>query len=119
AAVPNAHFTWEVNPRVWLGLSVGAPFGLMTDYEKGRAGRYHSEKFAIESININPSIAFKATETLSVGFGLNWMHLDADYRKAQYAALNLGPGGIHTGDLEARVKAKGDGWGWNAGLMWQ
>ncbi|MGB7483381.1 MAG: porin [Castellaniella sp.] len=119
AAVPNAHFTWEVNPRVWLGLSVGAPFGLMTDYEKGWAGRYHSEKFAIESININPSIAFKATETLSVGFGLNWMHLDADYRKAQYAALNLGPGGIHTGDLEARVKAKGDGWGWNAGLMWQ
>ncbi|MGB6006602.1 OmpP1/FadL family transporter [Castellaniella sp.] len=117
--VPNAHFTWEVNPRWWLGLSVGAPFGLMTDYEKGWAGRYHSEKFSIESVNINPSIAFKATDTLSVGVGLNWMQLDADYRKAQYAVLNLGPGGIHAGDLEARVKAKGDAWGWNAGLLWQ
>ncbi|WP_368639896.1 porin [Castellaniella ginsengisoli] len=117
AAVPNAHFTWEVNPRVWLGLSVGAPFGLMTDYEKGWAGRYHSEKFAIESININPSIAFKATETLSVGVGLNWMQLDADYRKAQPFSHPLLGG--YQGDLEARVKAKGDGWGWNAGLMWQ
>lgn len=115
AAVPNAHFTWEVNPRVWLGLSVGAPFGLMTDYEKGWAGRYHSEKFSIESININPSIAFKATDTLSIGVGLNWMQLDADYRKAQYVP-NLGLG---SGDLKARVKAKGDAWGWNAGLLWQ
>jgi long-chain fatty acid transport protein len=117
AAVPNAHFTWEVNPRVWLGLSVGAPFGLMTDYEKGWAGRYHSEKFSIESININPSIAFKATDTLSLGFGVNYMHLDADYRKAQYAYLAALPG--FSGDLEARVKAKGDAWGWNAGLLWQ
>lgn len=119
AAVPNAYFTWQVNPRIWLGLGVGAPFGLMTDYEEGWAGRYHSEKFSIESINVNPSIAFKATDTLSIGAGLNYMHLDADYRKAQYAALNLGPGGIHAGDLEARVKAKGDAWGWNVGLLWQ
>jgi long-chain fatty acid transport protein len=117
AAVPNAYFTWEVNPRVWLGLGVGAPFGLMTDYEEGWAGRYHSEKFSIESININPSIAFKATDTLSLGFGVNYMHLDADYRKAQYAYLAALPG--FSGDLEARVKAKGDAWGWNAGLLWQ
>nr|WP_323018961.1 porin [Castellaniella sp.] len=117
AALPNAHFTWEVNPRWWLGLSVGAPFGLVTEYDKGWAGRYHSEKFAIESLNINPSVAFKATDTLSIGVGLNWMQLDADYRKAQYAFL--APVAGMSGDLEARVKAKGDGWGWNAGIMWQ
>jgi long-chain fatty acid transport protein len=120
AAVPNAHFTWEVNPRVWLGLSVGAPFGLMTDYEKGWAGRYHSEKFSIESININPSIAFKATDTLSVGLGVNYMHLDADYRKAQFVpGVAMGPFTLPGGDLNAKVKAKGDGWGWNLGLLWQ
>src|SRR5690606_10949773 len=34
AAVPNAYFTWQVNQRIWLGLGVGAPFGLMTDYEE-------------------------------------------------------------------------------------
>ncbi|WP_323030133.1 OmpP1/FadL family transporter [Castellaniella sp.] len=118
AAVPNAHFTWEVNPRVWLGLSVGAPFGLMTDYEKGWAGRYHSEKFSIESINVNPSIAFKATDTLSIGVGVNWMQLDADYRKAQFVP-NQGGGLVPGGDLSAKVKAKGDAWGWNAGILWQ
>ncbi len=117
---PNAYFTWELTPQWWVGLGVGAPFGLMTDYEKGWAGRYHSEKFSIESININPSIAFKATDTLSFGLGLNWMQLDADYRKAQYAAaIHPTLGLLGTGDMEARVKAKGDAWGWNAGILWQ
>lgn len=117
AAVPNGYFTWQVNPRIWLGLGVGAPFGLMTEYDEGWAGRYHSERFSIESINVNPSIAFKASDTLSFGFGVNYMHLSADYRKAQYAYLAPLPG--FSGDLEARVKAKGDGWGWNIGMMWQ
>lgn len=122
--VPNAYFTWEVNPRTWLGLGIGAPFGLMTDYEKGWAGRYHSEKFSIESINVNPSIAFKATDTLSIGAGLNWTQLDADYRKAQYvptvpAGAMGNPVALPGGDLNAKVKAKGDGWGWNLGLLWQ
>ncbi|MDY0310332.1 MAG: outer membrane protein transport protein [Castellaniella sp.] len=119
AAVPNAYFTWQVNPRIWLGLGLSVPFGLMTDYEEGWAGRYHSEKFSIESINVNPSIAFKATDTLSIGAGVSYMHLDADYRKAQYAAIMHPIAGPLTGDLEARVKAKGDGWGWNVGLLWQ
>ncbi|WP_066454671.1 OmpP1/FadL family transporter [Castellaniella caeni] len=119
--VPNAYFTWEVNPKVWLGLGIGAPFGLMTDYEKGWAGRYHSEKFSIESINVNPSIAFKATDTLSFGVGLNWMQLNADYRKAQAVRVPAPmPGaGTYMGDLNAKVKADGDGWGWNAGVLWQ
>lgn len=116
AAVPHAYFTWEVNPSLWLGLGVGAPFGLMTDYEKGWEGRYHSERFSIESININPSIAYKVSDTFSIGAGLNWMQLDADYRKAQFVP-NLGP--LTGGDLQAQVKAKGDAWGWNAGVLWQ
>lgn len=115
APVPHAYFTWEVNPSLWLGLGVGAPFGLMTDYEKGWEGRYHSEKFSIESININPSIAYKVSDTFSIGAGLNWMQLDADYRKAQPSPI----GGPALGDLQAQVKAKGDAWGWNAGLLWQ
>ncbi|MFT0532036.1 OmpP1/FadL family transporter [Castellaniella hirudinis] len=115
--VPNAYFSWQVADRWWLGLGVGAPFGLMTDYEEGWAGRYHSEKFSIESINVNPSVAFKVTDTLSLGAGVNWMQLKADYRKAQFVPGLLGPGS--GGDLNAKVDAKGDGWGWNVGLTWQ
>lgn len=123
--VPNAYFTWQVNQRTWLGLGIGAPFGLMTDYDKGWAGRYHSEKFAIESININPSIAFKASDTLSFGAGINWMYLKADYRRAQFVPnLPTGlpapyPALLTGGDMNTKVDADGDGWGWNLGVLWQ
>jgi long-chain fatty acid transport protein len=122
AAVPNAYFSWEVTPRVWLGLGVGAPFGLMTEYDNGWAGRYHSEKFSIESINVNPSIAFKATDTLSFGAGVNYMHLDADYSKAIFGpAFAQTPAQVPAlmGDLDAKVNASGDAWGWNVGMLWQ
>lgn len=115
AMLPNAYLSWELTPRWFVGLGIGAPFGLTTDYKDGWIGRYHSEEFAIESINVNPSVAYKASDRLSLGIGVNWMRMDADYRLA--TPLQFAPGMI--GDLSTRVKMDGDGWGWNAGLMYQ
>jgi len=116
AAVPNIYLSYQIHPQWWLGLGVGAPFGLTTEYEEGWVGRYHSEKFAIETININPSVAYKVNDQLSLGLGVNWMHIDADYRLATPAGFHplLGPL-----DLDTRVKMKGEAWGWNAGILYQ
>ena len=98
----------------------GAPFGLTTEYDSDWMGRYHSTKFGIESINLNPSIAYKVNERLSLGVGANWMRLDADYRRA-VPALAVLPVSQMVGapDLNARVKMDGDAWGWNAGILFQ
>src|SRR5690606_27553306 len=128
--VPNAYVSWEVTPSWYLGLGIGAPFGLMTEYDEGWVGRYHSKKFSIKSININPSVAYKVNDQLSIGAGVNWMQLDANYRRNSPAAGLIGqlPGGmanplaptlLGSPDLEAQVKMKGDAWGWNLGLMYQ
>lgn len=116
AAVPNIYLSYQLAPQWWVGLGVGAPFGLTTEYEEGWMGRYHSEKFAIETINVNPSVAYKVNDQLSLGLGVNWMHIDADYRLATPAAFHpvLGPL-----DMDTRVKMKGDAWGWNAGILYQ
>lgn len=112
--VPNGYVSWQLNPRWYAGLGVGAPFGLMTEYDDGWMGRYHSEKFEIKSININPSIAYKVSDRLSVGAGVNWLQLDADYQRAAPF-----PGGPALGDIAAQVKMKGDAWGWNLGLLYE
>ncbi|MGB6105417.1 MAG: outer membrane protein transport protein [Pusillimonas sp.] len=128
--VPNAYVSWEVNPNWYVGLGIGAPFGLMTEYDEGWVGRYHSKKFSIKSININPSVAYKVNDQLSVGAGINWMQLDANYRRNSPAAglISQLPGGmtnplapvlLNSPDMEAQVKMKGDAWGWNLGLMYQ
>lgn len=115
--LPNAYLSWQLSPQWHVGLGIGAPFGLMTEYEDAAwAGRYHSKKFDIKSINVNPSIAYKVNEQLSLGLGVNWMHLDAEFSRASPFAM---PGLGYLGDLDATVDMKGDGWGWNAGLIYQ
>lgn len=116
AAVPNAYASWELSPSWYLGLGIGAPFGLMTQYEDDNwTGRYHSKKFDIKTINVNPSVAYKVNDRLSLGAGINWMHLDAEFSRAAPAIM----GGRYMGDLDATVKLKGDGWGWNLGMQYQ
>lgn len=114
APLPNVYISWALNPNWYVGLGIGAPFGLMTEYNDNWAGRYHSKKFSIESININPSIAYKVTDRLSLGAGLNWMRLDAEFSRAAFF-----PAGLLSGDLDATLKMKGDAWGWNVGVLYQ
>ena len=113
AAVPNAYLSWQLNEQWFLGLGIGVPFGLATEYDDGWAGRYHSTKFSIETVNVNPSVAYKVNERFSIGAGINWQHIKADYRRA---APHPFPG---QPELEAKVKMSGDAWGWNVGLMYQ
>lgn len=116
-ALPNAYISWQLAPDWYAGLGIGAPFGLMTEYEDDDwAGRYHSKKFEIRSVNINPSIAWRINDRLSVGAGINWMYLDAKFSRAAPFVL---PGVGFLGDLDATVDVKGDGWGWNAGVIYQ
>lgn len=117
AALPNAYISWELNPSWYVGLGIGVPFGLMTEYDDDWTGRYHSKKFSIESVNINPSIAYKVNDQLSLGAGVNWMRLDAEFSRA---SPFINPqNGAFLGDLDATVKMNGDAWGWNLGLLYQ
>ena len=113
AFVPNAYLSWQMNERWFLGLGISAPFGLATEYDGDWIGRYHSTKFSIETINVNPSVAYKVTDRFSVGAGLNWQHLNADYRRAAPHPMPSQP------DMQAKVKMSGDAWGWNIGLLYQ
>ncbi|MDT8465660.1 outer membrane protein transport protein [Alcaligenes nematophilus] len=116
AAVPNIYLSHQLSPKWWVGLGIGVPFGLTTEYDEGWVGRYHSEKFAIETINVNPSVAYKVNDQLSFGVGVNWLHIDADYRLATPVGYHPALGPL---DMDTRVKMKGDAWGWNAGLLYQ
>jgi len=92
---------------------VGAPFGLKTEYSPDWVGRFHAVKSEIKTVNINPSVAFKVNDVLSLGVGLNFQRIDADLTN-----MVTNPG--LAGSL-ARGRIKGDdtAWGWNIGALWQ
>lgn len=124
AAVPAGYLSWELNPnKLWLGVGVGGPFGLATDWEDGWIGRFHAIESSVEAININPSLAWKVNEQFSLGAGISFQRLKATFSNAvPYTALAglLGIPGVPIGS-EGVAEIEGDSWatGWNLGATWQ
>ena len=107
AFVPNMYFKTEINENLDFGIGVNAPFGLKTEYDKGWLGRFQALKSELKTININPSLAFKVNDQLSVGFGVSAMWAQAELTRA----VNIGPGPV-----ESNVAIKGDDWGFGANI---
>jgi len=106
AAVPNAHFSWQLAPSWYLGFGVSAPFGLSTEYDSNWVGRFQSLKSEIKTINYNPSIAYRVNDKVSLGLGLNYQTIDAEMTSAV-----PGPASF------SRLKGDDAAWGWNAGAL--
>ena len=110
AFVPNAYLVYRLTPDVHLGVGVNAPFGLKTEYDSTWAGRTQAIKSELKTVNLNPSIAWKATESLSLGAGINIQYGEATLSNATGAAL---PPTVGT------VKGDDYGWGFNLGALWK
>ena len=111
AAIPNGYFSWGVTRDVYLGIGLGAPFGLKTEYDDNWVGRYQATLFDIKTYNLNPSIAWRVNDTVSFGFGLNYQRMEATYER--YAAV----ANAVTQNTKVQLDADGDAWGWNAGAL--
>jgi long-chain fatty acid transport protein len=105
-----------VNGRVWLGLGVSAPFGLVTDYQEDWFGRYDSIKSELTTIDIAPTLALRIIEWLSIGVGVDVQRADATLENA--VPNPIAPGGP-TPATDGRFRAQGDDWsvGFNVGLV--
>lgn len=106
ALVPNAYYVFRLTPDVHLGVGMNAPFGLKTEYDSTWAGRTQAIKSELKTINLNPSIAWKASETLSFGAGMSIQYAEATLTNASAVGL-------------VTVKGNDYAWGFNLGALWQ
>ncbi len=113
--VPNLYLSQQINDKLFLGLGVNAPFGLSTKYNDGWAGRYYALKSEVRTININPSIAYKVHDRLSLGGGISAQYIDAELTNAFDFGL-LG-GGSTLADGESKITGDDWGWGYNLGAL--
>ncbi|ADI30833.1 OmpP1/FadL family transporter [Methylotenera versatilis] len=109
---PNFYYKRDLTNTVKFGLGINAPFGLKTEYDATWMGRFQAIKSEVKTININPAIAFKLNDQLSVGAGISAMWAKAELTRA----FNLGGP-----SAETTVKIKGDDWGFgfNIGAIYQ
>jgi len=117
AAVPNAYVSWALNKDLYVGVGMSVPFGLKTDYGNSWVGAAQARSFSVETININPSIAYRVNDAVSVGGGVSYQHLSAKYKRtAAVGSTTPGLGPILAAS-EVTASLASDAWGWNVGAL--
>jgi len=121
ALVPNFYYTRAINDKWTAGIGINAPFGLVTDYDDGWVGRYHALRSDLKTININPSVSYKANDKLSFGAGINVQYIDAQLTNAVDFGTIFAGAGRTPQQEDGEVIVEGDDWsvGYNLGLLWQ
>jgi long-chain fatty acid transport protein len=71
--VPSAYFTTHLSRGLVLGVGVYSPFGLKTQWANPDtySGRFISLVADLKSISLNPTLAYKLADRLSIGAGLD------------------------------------------------
>ena len=126
--LPSLFATSPVSDIVHIGLGIFGPDGQATKYADNWVGRYQLQHVALKTIDIDPAIAIRVTDTLSVGGGLDiqYAHL-ARANAIDFGSLCfgvLGPGtctglGLLPQRADGRLSIDLSTWavGYNLGIL--
>lgn len=137
--IPNLYYVRPINENLHFGLAINGPFGSKTKYEKDWVGRYHGTLTDMKTVNINPSLSWKANDTLSLGAGISAQYINVKLGSSfdsvavcRKKAFGLGSGALinycnsnypnaaqTATDSQALVKGDGLSFGFNLGLLYE
>ncbi len=121
--VPATYANYQLNERLFLGVGLNSGFGFTTKPDNTDwAGSPIGVTSEIFSVNLNPNLAYKLTDTLTVGAGLQVQYIDVRLRSGSDNGITAAVTGNNppTNTLEGR-ETEGDDWGVGAtaGVIWK
>jgi long-chain fatty acid transport protein len=100
-----------------FGLGINTPYGMGCEWSKTGFSRYWSTRSEMKLINVNPTIACQITPELSIGVGIDYYYSELiNENQVDFGAL-IGMTGEMDGSFHST--GYGDGWGYNAGLLYR
>jgi long-chain fatty acid transport protein len=84
--VPHLYLTHGHSDKIALGLGVYVPFGLGTRWPTMFEGRFNGYDNALKTIYIQPTVAYRLTEALTLGAG--FVIADGSVKLSQYLDLS-------------------------------
>ncbi len=108
---PHLYSTYQYTDSIWLGLGVFSRFGLGTEFDPNWPGRYNSYNAVIETLTVNPNVAFKVNDKLSLAGGVSWMYLDLTLeQKIDFGSRVGSPKAL---DVDQSLTGDSSGYGFN------
>ena len=109
-----------LDDRISVGLSTGAPFGLVTKNDYGSSARFHGRTSELRVINAAPTVGFEFNEMVSFGVGLQVSYADVRLTQASVLPRSLAPLPVIAG-IQADTEFEGDdiAFGFTAGVSFK
>ncbi|MBL7923124.1 MAG: outer membrane protein transport protein [Bacteroidia bacterium] len=101
---------YRMKEKMALALSVNTPYGLGTKWKENWSGRYVSQEARLNTIFIQPTLAIRLSDKVSIGAGPVIVTGNARLSRALPVAGQDGSEG------QVELKGAGNGFGFNAGL---
>lgn len=106
ALVPQFYAAKRLNERWSIGIGINSPFGLKTEYDAGWRGQFVALKSEAKSYNVNPAVAYKVSDAVWLGGGINVQRFTTELTNFAGPAAGI-----------ARLEADDTAWGFNLGAM--
>ena len=104
AVVPSSYATCQLTERLYAGLGINAPFGIVTKSDSSWAGTPIAGTSKVFSTDFNPTVAYKLTPEFTIGVGL----------QVEYFFLKINHGSFNTvlgSPLTGTRNYEADDWG--------
>jgi long-chain fatty acid transport protein len=113
-AIPNLYGVTDLGQDLKGGIAVTTPFGLPVKYPSNWDGRYLAIEASAISVDINPNLAYRINDKLSVGGGVSAQYIALTFS----TAVNQAPLGT---PYDAIQRFKGHNWGvgYNFGVLYK
>ncbi|WP_424405343.1 porin [Pasteurella sp. PK-2025] len=87
AIVPNLYGVYPINDKFAVGGGINVNYGLATEFSNSYHAGFLGGKTDLTAVNVNFSGAYRITDNLSFGLGLNAVHAKAELER--YAGVAL------------------------------
>ena len=116
ATPSHFYFRQSVNPNFAWGIGINNPFGLVTDWQQ-RPVTFSARTSELVTFYVNPNVALRLTETLSIGLGVTYV--DAEIEEfSREIPIDLDGNPLNGFEVigSSDLTGTGDDFGWNVAL---
>ena len=104
----GVYYAHNLNPRLKIGASAVGYFGLGLDYENDWVGRYYVQEVKLQAVGLQPAVAYRVADWLSLGAGVVALYGVLDQK---VAVNNIGPN-----QDDGKLKIEDDDWTYQVNL---
>lgn len=115
-AIPHIYYTHQINDDFFFGIGEFSRYGLGFEYPHNWPGRFNIYEVSLLSASLNPVLAWKATDKLSLAAGVEIVYVNLDLKKR----VGVDVPGLTSFEVDSNIQNANDvGVGFNLGTHYQ